>query len=283
MAELFTVGEFSRLTHLPIKTLHHYHEAGLIEPALVDPATGYRYYAPSLLPAAQLARRLREVRMPLAALRAVLAAPDAAARDVGIAAHLEQLRRELAGTASAVASLQALLTGGSTSTGISYRDAPAVACVAVSDTIDRDDIAPWCARVYPRLYQAAGRLGVAPNGPGGALYSAGWFENGGGSVLGYLPLELPTSSVAPVGATAPGRVRVGTVPAARLAVALHASGYEDLDLTYAQLGRHVLERGIGAEGALRETYLITPDDTADPASMRTEVCWPITEGEPRCP
>jgi DNA-binding transcriptional MerR regulator/effector-binding domain-containing protein len=278
MAELFTVGEFSRLTHLPIKTLHHYHEAGLLEPAMVDPSTGYRYYAPGQLPTAQLVRRLREVRMPLADVRAVLTAPDRAARDEGIAAHLEQLRRELAGTASAVASLQALLIGDPSPgvVDISHRDAPAVACVELSGTVDRDEIGPWCAQAYPRLYRAVGQLGVAPSAPGGALYSSGWFEEGGGTVLAYVPVDLPTSSVVPVRATAEDRVRVGTLPAARLAVALHTGDFADLDMTYAQLGRHVLDRGIGAAGPLREIYLITPDDTTDPAAMRTEVCWPIT-------
>ncbi|WP_410623475.1 MerR family DNA-binding transcriptional regulator [Amycolatopsis sp. cmx-8-4] len=37
-----TVGEFSRVTHLSAKTLRHYHDVGLLEPADVDPATGYR-------------------------------------------------------------------------------------------------------------------------------------------------------------------------------------------------------------------------------------------------
>src|ERR1700682_6406982 len=39
-----TIGEFSRITHLSIKTLRRYHEAGLLQPARVDRQTGYRYY-----------------------------------------------------------------------------------------------------------------------------------------------------------------------------------------------------------------------------------------------
>ena len=31
-----TVGDFSRITHLSVKTLRHYHEVGLLEPATVD-------------------------------------------------------------------------------------------------------------------------------------------------------------------------------------------------------------------------------------------------------
>jgi DNA-binding transcriptional MerR regulator len=38
------IGDFSKLTHVSIKTLHHYDEMGLIKPAHVDRFTGYRYY-----------------------------------------------------------------------------------------------------------------------------------------------------------------------------------------------------------------------------------------------
>ena len=76
MAELLTVGEFSRLTHLTVKALHQYHEVGGLEPALIDPFTGYRYYALHQVEAAHLVRRLREVRMPVPQVRVVLAAPD---------------------------------------------------------------------------------------------------------------------------------------------------------------------------------------------------------------
>ena len=36
-----TIGAFSRLTHLSVKTLRYYHEVGLLEPAVVDPDSGY--------------------------------------------------------------------------------------------------------------------------------------------------------------------------------------------------------------------------------------------------
>ncbi|MET9258795.1 MerR family transcriptional regulator [Amycolatopsis sp. NPDC004079] len=54
--------------------LRHYHQAGLLEPADVDPDTGYRRYTADQLPAAQVIRRFRELGMPLEEIRAVLAA-----------------------------------------------------------------------------------------------------------------------------------------------------------------------------------------------------------------
>jgi len=91
MAAVLTVGDFSRATHLSVKTLRHYHQVGLLEPAAVNPGTGYRYYAAGQIPAAQVIRRLRDLEMPVADVKAVLAAPDAPARNALIAAHLNRL------------------------------------------------------------------------------------------------------------------------------------------------------------------------------------------------
>ena len=72
------MGDFSRATHLSVKTLRHYHQVGLLEPATVNPDTGYRYYSAGQIPTAQVIRRLRDLEMPVADVKAVLAARDAA-------------------------------------------------------------------------------------------------------------------------------------------------------------------------------------------------------------
>ncbi len=48
-----TIGDFSRASQLSVKTLRHYHEAGLLEPSEVDPDNGYRYYSEDQIPLAQ--------------------------------------------------------------------------------------------------------------------------------------------------------------------------------------------------------------------------------------
>ncbi|MEZ4669878.1 MAG: MerR family transcriptional regulator [Anaerolineae bacterium] len=48
--DMFKIGEFSRLTRVSLKTLHHYDEIGLFKPAHVDPFTSYRYYTFDQLP-----------------------------------------------------------------------------------------------------------------------------------------------------------------------------------------------------------------------------------------
>jgi DNA-binding transcriptional MerR regulator len=76
MASPLTIGDFSRATHLTVKSLHHYHESGLLVPAQVDSRTGYRRYATDQIQVAQIIRRFRDLDMPLDEIRAILSAPD---------------------------------------------------------------------------------------------------------------------------------------------------------------------------------------------------------------
>ena len=80
MPSSFAIGDFSRATHLTVKTLRHYHETGLLEPAQIDPQTSYRRYTTEQIPVAQIIKRFRDLDMPLIEIRAVLSAPDVQAR-----------------------------------------------------------------------------------------------------------------------------------------------------------------------------------------------------------
>jgi effector-binding domain-containing protein len=66
------------------------------------------------------------------------------------------------------------------------------------------------------------------------------------------------------------------VPAAELAVAVHRGALADLDRTYGALGTYVARREIGADGPIRENYLVTEFDTDDESRHVTEVCWPVS-------
>src|SRR5580704_4621541 len=112
-----TIGAFSRLTHLSIKTLRYYHEVGLLEPAVIDPDSGYRYYRPGQAYSAHLVRRFRDLGLPVADVKAVLAAPDVTARDAILTGHLDRMREQLRQTEAAVDSLHRMLAGGPAAVG----------------------------------------------------------------------------------------------------------------------------------------------------------------------
>ncbi len=84
--DLFSIGRFATATGLSRKALRLYAELGLLAPAHTDHWTGYRYYGPEQLDAAQLIRLLREMEMPLGDIRRVLAAAPEEAQQL-ITAH----------------------------------------------------------------------------------------------------------------------------------------------------------------------------------------------------
>ncbi|TXG92905.1 MerR family transcriptional regulator [Rhodococcus rhodnii] len=69
-----SIGAFARRSGLTASALRFYADAGLLPPAETDDASGYRFYSEDQLESAVLLRRLREIGMPLAGVRSVLAA-----------------------------------------------------------------------------------------------------------------------------------------------------------------------------------------------------------------
>jgi DNA-binding transcriptional MerR regulator len=251
-----TIGEFSRLTHLTVKTLRHYHEQGLLVPYAVDQASGYRRYAVEQVPDALLIGRLRRLDMPLAEVRRVLDSPDTVQRDAAIAHHLARMEAELSRTRAIVASLRGLLIA-PIDLDVERRSLPALTAVAVTARVERDAIDDWCAQAFPALYS---RLDGPPTGPGGALYSGEFFTEAAGEVTAFVPVT-----------GGPQRIAGGDY-----AVAVHAGPFVDVDRTYAALGSHVAAYETAAPGPIREIYLVSPPEITDDAFYRTEVCWPIT-------
>jgi DNA-binding transcriptional MerR regulator len=82
--DLMSIGEFARLSRLSPKALRLYDELGLLPPAQVDPASGYRWYAAGQLDNARLVASLRQIGVPLAQIQLILSLePEAAAAHVG--------------------------------------------------------------------------------------------------------------------------------------------------------------------------------------------------------
>jgi len=77
--EEISIGEFARRSRLSLKALRLYDERGVLVPSRVDQASGYRYYDTDQLDAARLVVMLRQLQLPLAAIKELLACDPAEA------------------------------------------------------------------------------------------------------------------------------------------------------------------------------------------------------------
>lgn len=75
MTEDLTAGEFQAMTGLSAKALRLYAERGIVEPARVDPGSGYRYYARTQLQHGVTVDLLRRASVPLAEMTDAAAFP----------------------------------------------------------------------------------------------------------------------------------------------------------------------------------------------------------------
>jgi len=72
MKTSYSIGEFSQVTGLSVKTLRFYHEKGLLVPSSVDETTGYRFYDTGKIEKARIIMRLRAMEFSLEDIAAVL-------------------------------------------------------------------------------------------------------------------------------------------------------------------------------------------------------------------
>src|ERR1044072_9209077 len=69
---MFTIGDFARHGRVSVRMLRHYDASGLLRPARVDPATGYRYYTPAQLPRLNRVIALKDLGFTLQQVREIL-------------------------------------------------------------------------------------------------------------------------------------------------------------------------------------------------------------------
>jgi DNA-binding transcriptional MerR regulator len=104
------IGEFAARAQLSAKALRLYDELGLLVPARVDAATGYRYYTADQLTKARLVALLRHLGMPLPQIAALLDRPGPLAASA-VRDFWSGRERELIDRRPVVDYLCALLTG----------------------------------------------------------------------------------------------------------------------------------------------------------------------------
>lgn len=275
---MFTIGEFARHGRVSVRMLRHYDSTGLLRPARVDPASGYRFYA-----AGQLARlnriiALKDLGFSLDQVRAMLDGQVSAEQLRGMLrlrqAELQsRLTADTARLAQVEARLQIIEREGTMPTDdIQVKQIAAVRVAELTATaasLEPAAITPVIRPLYAELGSRLGRAGVTPAGPAIAYYEDG---PDGDSVVVHATL--------PVNAE-PGDGQdfaIVDLPAIdRAATVVHRGPMDNVMSTIQVLAGWIEDNGYRASGYPREFYLECPDDTAQ---WVTELQEPISPARP---
>jgi DNA-binding transcriptional MerR regulator len=253
---MLSIGRFADATGLTVKALRHYDEIGLLAPARVDLANGYRYYDAAQVEDAVTIRRLRALELPLDEIRGLLGA-DADALRNRLAAHGYRVGEELRDKQSLLIELSALVEGAGEQVVVEVCDVPALhlaATIRHLRLVDPDGVTGMLRLARSRLAEC----GIAATGPPTALFRSG---DGKGTHL--------VEAGFPVGPEVEGDelLHVTLYPAASAATAGHVGSYDGLHLTAQRFIASVLGQGLRFAQPIRIEY-VEPD-------VRARLVWPL--------
>ncbi|MGG8408050.1 MerR family transcriptional regulator [Streptomyces sp. 12297] len=271
---MFTIGDFARHGRVSVRMLRHYDATGLLLPAHVDPATGYRYYTGAQLARLNRVIALKDLGFTLQQVGEIL---DERVGAEELRGMLRLRRAELEGAVSAAAArlvqVEARLRsieseGRMPENDVVLKDVPAVRVAELTATaasFEPQDIGPVIGPLYEELFRRLAAAGIAPSGPGVAYYEDA--PEGGGAITVHAAVEV----AAPL---QDGAVRVLDLPGLAQAATIVHRGSMDAALPTAQaLARWIDGHGYREAGYPREISLECP---ADRDQWVTELQAPVT-------
>ncbi|KJS63145.1 MerR family transcriptional regulator [Streptomyces rubellomurinus] len=262
---MLTIGDFASHGRVSVRMLRHYDAIGLLRPARVDPASGYRSYE-----AAQLARlnrviALKELGFTLQQVKAVLD------EEVGAAELRGMLRMRRAQLAEAIAADEQRLTrvearlrtieseGQMSEHDVVVKPVPSVRVAqltAVVRSYQPEDIGPVIGPLFAELCRRVAEAGIEETGPAVACYQNG--PDYDGSIL--VRAAVPVASSVRAGR---GDFEVVDLPPIEAAASVvHRGSMDDAVGSFQALARFIEENGYQSAGYARELYLECPEDPA---------------------
>jgi DNA-binding transcriptional MerR regulator len=278
--ELLTIGRFARLTGLTVRAVRHYGELGLLEPAHVDPDTGYRYFAAEQVADAEAIRRLRFLELALDEIHEILEAGDPALTRTKLVTHRAKMAELAATTEQILTTLQRIIEGEEelVHTTADIRDEVEVKEVPEQPAliIRRREPLEKLPEVIPTaIDEVHGHLQTV----GAAFAGPPFFVCPYPDDEGMVELEIGW----PVDGTFPGSdpVEFTTLPACTVLAYMHRGHYQELGRSYRALDSFAEREGLTSNGPPREIYETSTEEVPDPADWLTEIQFPIVRDDAR--
>ena len=144
-------------------------------------------------------------------------------------------------------------------------DSPEQATARISLVIPRDEIQTAMGPAIREVYAALRAQGIAPAGP--------WLTHHRRRPTDTFDFDACVPVSKPVETA--GRVKPGTLPAARVARTVYLGGYDGLAAAWGELCGWIEAHGHTPREDLWERYLVGPETTDDPADWKTELNRPL--------
>jgi DNA-binding transcriptional MerR regulator/effector-binding domain-containing protein len=270
MKASYSIGEFSQVTGLSVKTLRFYHEKGTLVPTSVDNATGYRSYDESKVEKARVIMRLRAMEFSLEDIATVL---GQCTDEADILSFLERqkntLQQRIREDRDIVRSLSEIIANEKAAQQL----LEASRFVVQEKTLEPMLVAGVrmkgrysdCGTGFARLGKAVGRYIC---GKALCLYYDGEYRDGDADLEPCFPIrkEVPAEGIS-----------IRELPGGRCLSLVHRGPYDQLGRSYARILMQAGERKQKMVLPTREVYVKGPGMIfkGNPKNYLTEIQMPI--------
>jgi DNA-binding transcriptional MerR regulator len=270
---MFSIGDFASHGRVSVRMLRHYDAIGLLPPARVDPATGYRSYD-----AAQLSRlnrivALKDLGFTLDQVGSILDDKVSVDELRGMLRLREaDLQSRLAADTARLRQVEARLRlieeeGAMPTDDVQIKRIPAVRIAeltAVADGFEPESIGPVIQPLYGQLMKALERAHVTPTGPGVAYYE----DAPDGGVVVHAGIEVSVAASDTYDFTI-----VDLPPIEQAATIVHPGSMDRVLASIQTLAQWIDANGYRSAGYNRELYL--DYGSGDQSGWTTELQEPV--------
>ncbi|MEU2154715.1 MerR family transcriptional regulator [Streptomyces sp. NPDC019396] len=275
---LLTIGAFALRARLSPKALRLYDRLGLLAPARVDEATGYRWYRADQVERARLVALLRQIDMPLARIADVVGLPGADAAQA-VAAYWAEVDERRARQAALVAHLRDRLSGRRpTMFEIRTCDVPEQTVLAERRHLLADELPRWIPSALDRLTGAATECGGIAGTPFVA-YHAEVTPDSDGPAEACVPVTDARAAEEWAAANGRGSGAVVRVePAQRLVytrITKAQVAHPQILSAFDAVEDHIAREGLTIAGPCREVYFAEDWDAASATDEVCDIAFPV--------
>jgi DNA-binding transcriptional MerR regulator len=173
---MFSIGEFARHGRVSVRMLRHYDAIGLLQPACVDPVTGYRFYRAGQLADLNRVIALKDLGFPLQQVQGIHGDQVSAAELRGmLRLRRAEIRAQIDAETTRLGRVEArLLTiedeARTPVDGVIVKRLPQVRLAGTAAGYEPDAITPVIQPLYCDLWGLMAAAGVAAAGPAVAYY-----------------------------------------------------------------------------------------------------------------
>jgi DNA-binding transcriptional MerR regulator len=271
---MLTIGDFARHGRVSVRMLRHYDAIGLLRPARVDPATGYRSYGADQLARLNRLIALKDLGFTLHQVREILDGQLTAEHLRGmLTLRRADLASRIAADTARLSQVEARLRmieseGSMPEYDVTVKPLPPLRVAELSGTAKNMEplsIGPVVRGLFDEVCAALARAGVTPVGPGTAYY-----EDAGDGEHVIVHAGMP-GAVDPAAAAGFTVVDLPGVPEAVTTV--HRGSMDDCLPAYQALARWIEQSGRRGAGYTREVTLAITE--SGPEGMVTEIQEPL--------